>query len=395
MLGLLSAEVAVGAVLWISAYELTLARERPLVRLRHAAPFLAILAVYVVCYKAAGFGSHGNDWYVDPFDDPRSFVAEVLPHHLPRLWQGLLTPIPAEVGVIFDAPSYALAGLLFLAVMIVAFLPLLWRDRVFRFVALATLLSSLPTSLPTPVNYLLLWPSVGVAWLLAAFLARLGEAWRRARQDGVRRRLRLVPALALGFVVVLVHGVYAPVMAYGSGRVLEATHEWPTMVAREADYPSPEEAEDARVLVVTLPSALLASYFGYDWRVRRPPPWPAAIWTVSSAIGEHRFVRTADDGFRLEVPEPGILSSIWDSVIQDGADVATGVRFRRGAMAVTVTRMADDGTIREIEVTIDRSLDDPKVWLLAWDGERLARFRPPEIGGVTVLSPGRAASDDE
>lgn len=54
-------------------------------------------------------------------------------------------------------------------------------------------------------------------------------------------------------------------------------------------------------------------------------------------------------------------------------------------MDVTLEKISEDGTLRQIEVRLDRSLDDPKVWLLAWDGERLRRLSPPELGESATI----------
>lgn len=122
---------------------------------------------------------------------------------------------------------------------------------------------------------------------------------------------------------------------------------------------------------------------------------------VSPALGPHRFVRTGERSFRLEIPAPGILGSIWDKMVSDGSGVAERSLFRQGAMQVVVLRM-EGGSIREIEVTIDRPLDAPDVCLLAWNGKRLAPIQVPGIGGSAVLEPltpglqaGQSARDEQ
>jgi hypothetical protein len=45
-----------------------------------------------------------------------------------------------------------------------------------------------------------------------------------------------------------------------------------------------------------------------------------------------------------------------------------------------------DGIPTGLIVRFPRNLDDPNVWLLAFDGTRTRRVRPPRIGETGVLS---------
>lgn len=379
-LGLLSSEVAVGVVAWVIAYELTLAREGWTARLRAAAPVLSLAALYTVLYIAFEFGSRANGWYVDPVSSPAAFLTRVLPERLPVLIQGLLTPVPPEMGPVFGEWPWAWTAMVLAALVLLAFVPRLRRDPVFRFVALATLLSLFPTALATPINYLLLLPSVGAAWLFASFVGACWDSWkdwRRTREGG-----RPVFATLAAVFLLLTHAVFAPITFALSAGMLGRTHQ------RPADHIAGAEAPPgtSRVVVVTAPNRLMAGYLTIAWGQLRTPPRPEGVWVVSPATGPHPFHRTSERSFRLEIPSPGILDSLWDQVIADGAGVAAGSRIRRGAMEVEVLRMEGAG-IREIEVTLDRPLDAPDVSLLAWDGKRLVRMRVPGVGGRTVLAP--------
>ena len=394
-LGLLSSEVAVGVVLWVLAYELVLARERPAARLRAAAPMVLLTLVYVVAYTLTGHGSHGTGWYVDPFDSPVRFAREVFGSRFWDLLQGLLTPSPAESGPIFDLEIWVLAGRIGTAVVFLAFVPLLVRDRVFRFVATGSLLSILPTAAAMPINYLLLLPSVGTAWLVAAYLGDVWQRWRRWRRRRREERAvegaspggwKLAALSAIAVLLLLSHAVVAPLFAQLVIGVLRSTHEWPEAVVREADFPDTATAGGSQVLVVTTPSPLLGAYYPVAFRVLEPPPWPEAIWTISSPAGAHRLTREGDSSFTLEIPEPGVFGSIWDRVVHPGTRLRVGSVFRRGELEVEVTRVVDT-TVREIRVRIRRPLDAPGVWLLYWDGERLSRFPAPAVGESRILEP--------
>lgn len=402
VLALFSAEVAVGVALWVAAYELLLAREHPAERLGAATPMLLVTLVYVVLYTLTGHGTHGTGWYVDPFDTPAVFLRELFGSRLWDLLQGLLTPIAAELGPIFGMTTWVLVGRVAMVVVVLAFLPLVVRDRTFRFVAAASLLSILPTSVATPINYLLLLPSVGAAWLFAAFFGDVVGSWRRwwrRRRDreveagAVPRLWRLVPVTAVALLLLASHLLLAPSYAQAMIEILRSMQADHTAMIQDAEFPDPSVAAGAQVLVVSTPTSLLAAYYGVALRVLQPPPWPGAIWTISSASGEHRLRRDGERSFVLEIPEPGVLGSRWDRVVQHGTEVAVGSVFRSGELEVEVTRLAA-AAVREVRVRIHRPLDAPSVWLLWWDGEQLSRFRAPAVGERVTLTPADPVSAD-
>ena len=377
VLGLLSSEIAVGVLAWVIAYETTLAREDWKARLRVSAPFFLLVGAYASFYAVAGFGSRANVWYIDPIYEPVAFL-RALPERLPALFQGLITPIAPEIGPLFGLWSIALPAQVVALLVSLAFLPRLRHDPMFRFAGLATLLSLLPLLLARPINYLLLLPSVGAAWLFASFLAAWWQAWKERRERPDRWPLLAAPAAVF---LLIAHGLVAPVMFALDVEVLQRAHQRPANLVETAKVP----AGMSRVVLVTSSNRLFAGFMGLAWPMLTPSPGPDAVWMVSPALGPHRFVRTGERSFRLEIPEPGILGSLWDKMVSDGSGVAAGSRFQQGAMQVEVLRMEDEG-IREIEVTIDRPLDAPDVCLLAWNGERLAPIRVPGIGGRAVLS---------
>ncbi|HSG39177.1 MAG TPA: hypothetical protein VLE27_06030, partial [Thermoanaerobaculia bacterium] len=377
LLGLLSSEITVGVLAWVIAYEMTLAREDWKTRLRVASPFFLLVGAYVLLYFMAGFGSRANVWYIDPIGEPAAFF-RALPERLPALLQGLITPIAPEIGPLFGLWIIALPAQIVALLVSLAFLPQLRRDPIFRFVGLATLLSLLPITLARPINYLLLLPSVGAAWLFASFLAAWWQAWKERRERRDRWPLLAAPA---AFFLLIAHGLVAPFMFALDVQVLHRTHQRPANLVETAKVP----AGMSRVVLVTSSNRLFAGFMGLAWPMLAPSPGPDAVWMVSPALGPHRFVRTGERSFRLEIPAPGILGSVWDKMVSDGSGVAQGSRFSQGAMQVEVLRM-ERGSIREIEVTIDRPLDAPDVCLLAWNGERLVPIQVPGIGGAAELS---------
>lgn len=385
-LALLSSEVAVSVLAWVALYELCLATEPWRRRLRAAGPMIAVGTLYLGGYALLGYGARHSGWYLDPTADPLRFARALASERLPALLHGLLTPIPAEVGPVFGATSIWAAALVFASLVVAILLRHGLRHPVWRFVAAATLASILPTAAAVPINYLLLLPSVGFAWLLAFVLADL---WRYFRDASAGSRLRRSGWAATAVLLALVHLALAPLAGFATIGVLQRTHERPARTLTEAELPSGETARSARVLVCSMPSPLLASYLPVSARFLVPDGKPAAIWSLSSRPEPPAITRIDDRTFDLAIAEPGLLADLWDRTTNDGLDLAEGQTFQRGALSVGV-RKASGGRILAARFRVDRDLDSDEVWLLYWDGERLARFEPPPVGTSRRLTLRRA-----
>lgn len=372
-LGLLSAEGSIALLGWIAAYELCLAKDRPAVRLRAAAPILVMVLGYLILYRALGYGSSGSGFYLDPLSDPLGFLWHRIVMGLPFLLAGALSPVKAEIGlsmITSDAwwPLLLAWGIVLAASLILV--PRLRRDRLALFMALAALFSLAPRLVALPHNRMLLLPGVGFAWVLGAYVVGAFEpGW-------VRR--------SIAVLIVAIHGLAAPVQAVLDTVSIGKHARFERTVAERSQMPGGAEARDARVVLVSGPEGGLAIagqrfLLGY--------PLPKAVWVVSQGKGEYRFDRTGENSFSLKLISGSILGGIGALVYRKDFSFREGERFRQGAMEVTVTGV-EAGRLRKIHVSIDRPLDDPDVWMLVWDGSRYVRQRMPP------WNPGGAYRDD-
>ncbi len=96
--GLSASETALSVIAYVLAYELFGATGSWRRRLRAAAPVIVLATAYVAAYKAAGFGSKGFGFYLDPFGAPIEFLID-LPRHVAALLAGLLTGFPASLWI--------------------------------------------------------------------------------------------------------------------------------------------------------------------------------------------------------------------------------------------------------------------------------------------------------
>jgi hypothetical protein len=217
----------------------------------------------------------------------------------------------------------------------------------------------------------LLVPSVAISWLLATVAF-----------DRLRRKT--FTGLATGAAIVVVYlGLIAVLTVRWTGDFRSLARSiWRIGVDMEA--PSASEAASARLLLLDAPRWATSSVPVCRLAAGLPPP--AAIWQLSLVSGEHQLTSTGPTSFSLEVPAPGILHSAKEFLWRDHGLVREGEQFERGALRVEVSQV-EEGTVRRIDVGIDRPVDDPTVWLLSWRGDRYERVSPPPPGGTIV--PGR------
>lgn len=389
---LLASEAAFALALWFAAYELCVSRSPWGERARALLPFAVLMAGYLVVYKLTGHGTASSSMYVDPVDDPVRFLS-----HMSRV-------APVSLGTVLTSADWNLAllkaglGLLAPLAIVIALAPHLLRDRLSAFVFLGAVLGILPQSASSVREYALLLPSIGVAWVYGSFVADtardVGTAIRRRGDAPTPSAPRRAAALGGGAVRVAASAAIVWLSLWDDPRkaVQELVPERGAIadlriaVSESAELPPDDVAADARVLLLTSPDPSMAIYLPI-YRVAMGHPWPGGTWPLSISTAPHLLTRTGRDSFSLtQKSRSGFLHSGFAGMFNDAFDYPVGERFRVGALEVevleTFRRGAESGDrVKTIGVTLDRPIDDPSVWLLAWDGERWARVAPPRVGG--------------
>jgi hypothetical protein len=309
---------------------------------------------------------------------------------------GLLTPVPADVFLpeLRATSGAAPAAGLALAALCVALLwPGLRRSPLDRFMALGALGSLLPLAAADPSNRLLLLPSVASAWVLGAFVARTlqrpalpaGSPPRAAAAPGNRpSRWRRAAGVAAAVLLLGVHGGAAPLLSRKYFQIFDTWSRDMLRYATEAEMPPAPEAAQARVVLLTPPNPESALFLPF-LRLALGQPRTAAVWPVSPMYGEHHVVRTAADALTLVLPRP-LFASTWERLFREDFRLAGGESFRRGELQITLGPPVD-GQFRQLTLRLDRPLDRPEIWLLAWDrsAARWRRIQPPALGQSAAL----------
>jgi len=379
ILALCGGESAIALPMWVLAYELCLAHGAPSTRLRAAAPVAVVTALYLVWWSQAGYGASGSDLYISPFDRPLDFVRLALLERIPLLIMGALWPIPAEIAFLGNPAyigEYRVAAWVCSGLAIAALWPLCRRDRVCRFLALSALLSLVPMAGTFSHNRLLLLPTVATSWLLASYLAdwvAVGRGDAGAGRAWWRRRGSAVVAFVVG-----VHLLGAPMGALFGQEMFGLYAERGYTNSVNAAVPTGPETAQSRLIMLNSDEPTGPTYLSLI-RWAAGYPMPEAAWSISIVPGDQVMVRTGENRFTLEASAPGFLTTVWERLFRSNLQVEEGEEFERGVLKVRAKRVID-GQLRVIEVQTERSLDDPRTVLLAWDGERIARMRAPAIG---------------
>ena len=216
-LGLLSSESTLAVAGVVLAYELAAATGNLRDRVKAAAPTLGLALVYVIAYKAAGYGAKGSALYSDPTTQPVQFLADLVPKvisifgtfvfgvHTSSAFMPGLGWLPLVVGGV--ALGLLGTGLL-----------LCWRrfdlatKRLVKWLGLATLLALGPSLASLPQGRSVILSSLAIASLACLVLKELFAS--RARP------LQRVAPLAVGGLLCFGLLFTSPIMRLGSSNYL-------------------------------------------------------------------------------------------------------------------------------------------------------------------------------
>lgn len=391
-LALCANEAPVALMGFFAAYELSLGRGAVVERARALLPVAAVAGAWLVFYSAAGYGTQGSEWYVNPLTDPARFVREGLRVNLVNYLVELALPASLEPGVVRVAHPWlaalglqpALASMALAALVLLALALTAVRDRGVRFALLGVLLALVPLAASPRAPRVMLLPTVGTSWAFAVLVTSSLERLSRPRTLALPWN-----ALRLAVAAVLVAG-FAQDPAIARYYVQQRA-DWAAAIRERAlgsELPVGAAAADARVLLLTSPSgqeALIAPLL----RLQQGLGWPAGIWGVSAGAGSHALERTGERTLRLSLgpgsSPAGMVPRAWAGLYRDDFDLAAGQELRQGALRVALADVRDGDRVFALDVAIDLPLDDERVWLMAFDrgGEGAGRWRripAPAVG---------------
>jgi hypothetical protein len=364
VLGLLSAEIALGAAAFLLAYALTI-EEGPLARrIASLGPVLLGLGAWAVFYKLEGFGARGSGLYVDPGTEPVRYLG-ALRDHLPALWIGTWTPFPADVVSAFAGHETIFVPIAVILALLLGLLfwPLLKSDRVTRFFALGMFLSLIPSAATTPSNRLLLFSSFGALGLVAR-LAGQGTSSRWATAGLVTLLIFHLPLEILS----------APFHATSPRQLGDP------VLAAMSSFPSPPEVVEQDVYVLNPPDYLMNLSYVPAILHYQHRPLPHRVRGLAAGPVALTVDRPDARTLRLSASEGFLRGPLGRLFRSEARPLRAGDRVEMPGLSIHVLAVTAEGAPSRVEFFFDRVLEDPSLRFVVWRGDGYAPFSPPRVG---------------
>jgi hypothetical protein len=392
---LASGESGVATLALLVAHALAFDGPGARARARALAPHAAVAIAWVIVYRAHGSGTAHSAMYIDPLASPGDFVRAAL-LSAPINLGSRLGGAPASLALLFAErvlPLLAAVGLAFALLAALALAPLLRREPAARFFAVAAVLALLPIAGTIPNDRNLVFVGFAGLGLSALVVRRAVEArsWPLRIYAGYLLLLEIVVALPL-----------VPANATTTMKLFARLSRDPLSRVLEDDAVRGQTA-----VFVNPPAQFFMSHLG-AMRAGTGEPMPSKLRALVPGIYPARVVRVRGDQLAVHV-EGGILPRTgtwpagggeapvakWEYMGQALGRFVRGPRdpMRAGEVIalegfrVSVDAVAGDGGPSDMTFTFDRSLDDPSLRWLAWQGDGYVPFAVPPVGGAVELAP--------
>lgn len=366
-LALFAGETGVATLAWLFAYTLFLDSASWKTRGARLVSYGFVFAAWAVAWRAFGAGSNGSAIYTDPIAHPAHFLA-VMPERLSLLVLGAFANVPIDVVPFVHGvfPAMVAVGVIVAAMVVKALSSLVRARPTARFFAVGMLLSLVPACGVVSSNRLLMLAGIGVFGLIA----------------------ELVETASAGFSLVFARVSLALHVGVAPLAFMALTHQFAFggMLSAKFTRALPTDASIARRDLVALNAAEPAAlaYMPLD-RALRGIPAPRRAWTLSIAWHPVDVKRIDDKTLEL-APHSGFLEDSISGLVRDAhTPLPLGVPIACGPMTVTVTRLRPDGRAGAAIFVFDRSLDDPSLFFVKFDGDAFRETTLPKIGETMTL----------
>ena len=379
-MALLAGEGGVTTLAYLVAYAVCIESRPWPNRAASLLPYVGLVVLWRFGTQVAGYGVANIDFYMDPGRDPLRFMGAVA-HRLPISFLGLFTPFESAT-VLFVSPGTAKLlsgiGLGVMALVTGLLWPLLRRDALARFFALATLLSLVPGCATYPDNRLLMWSGIGAMGLIARFLAAFFA--RDATLLPLSRVHRLV-ATPFALALAVAHLVLAPIQkpqAIAGSSVLRAQLFVPPLNEPALTRQS--------VVVVNGPLVFFASHFQVmQDAAGLPVPKHVRILSPSFAAVE---LDRPDERTLVVRPVGGYLTYPFDLLYRSRRKpLPVGHRVPLPNVTIEVLSLTPDARPAAIACRFSVPLEDASLRWIFWEKGRYRSWTPPPLRGSARLPP--------
>ncbi len=361
-LGLLASETALTVVALVLAYELLGVTDFWKRRLVAAAPFAALALVYLVFYKANGYGAHGSGVYADPMVAPGKFALGLLPKTISAAAM-FLFGLPASLSYM---PGMAMVPVAVGAVALLLLglgLACCWRSwdpahrRLLKWLGLGAFLALTPSLAALPQGR-----STGLSYLAFATLAGVVMAGLFGlRTQGAQRLLALATAglLCLGLFVL------SPLFRLGQGAILLKGGQSQVKLGQKSKLGC---AQGSRVyllnggLMFSLQAPFIVSkhqgHFFRSWHQLTEP------------AGDLEVHRSGPDSLTISGKDNPVVNYFSMTMLRPESDALTAGRVLAGPhLHTTVLQTSAKGPTR-VRFTIPHLADPRRVCVLYYDDKQ-------------------------
>lgn len=388
---LLCAEAGVTAGAYLFAYALFLdkgAGSRPSVanivkRMASIAPYLVVVMLWQIPYKALGYGVISSRLYTDPTCRPVEFAAKAIQYWPMLLFSELAAGEPTIWNYLPGPLAAAYLGLALFFLAAVAWLawPLFRRSAETRFWAVSMMLAALPTCAVFPQARLLMCTSIGAMGLVAVYVGWRLEPCGPARVESPRRARFSYGLLAIWIGL---HGLVAaalmPMMSL-SPMFVENT------VRRDFDQMPSDPAVRNDTIVVVNALADVWGIFLPVIRMSTDQPVPRRCYELAAGA-RNLSVRREDERTLVLRYGDEFLANEYTLAFRNPAKdpLVPGYTVRMERMTVEVREVTPDGRPREAAFHFDAPLEDPSFRWMAYQDGAVKPFTPPRIGRMARVN---------
>jgi hypothetical protein len=338
-------------------------------------PYVVVLGVWQLAYRALGYGAVNTGLYTDPLGDPLTFALTVL-QRAPVLLAAELTLPVAEAVTAFPA---ALSAVLFASILVLAlftwlFASSLARDRTARWYALGALFALVPACATLVHGRMGFFPSIGAAALVAMFVDRALSATSRSWP------ISTVAVLLLARNTLLASAIlpFSAASPRRFGAILRVS-----MSSLPDDAPLAHQT----LVIVNTPHIFVSNFVGVFRREdgRFGAVAPAKIRTLGETTQALRVTRVDPYSLELSVADGYLGAPLYQIAWAPGDRRPAGFTVELGDSRYEVVEATPDGRPRTVRVRFAEPLESPRYRWVAWRGERFADFTPPSLGGSVTL----------
>lgn len=378
--GLLSAEFALCTVGYLIAHAVFMDEAPIRQRLKAASTWFAVLALWIVGYRALGHGTFGSGLYVHPLSEPIAFFFE-LTERMAVLFAGQFGAPPADLWTRVSRAHQA--SVVFLATLVgwlvIRMLwPIVRSERVARFYALGLVLS-LPTACATfPEDRLLFFAGIGAMPLVALFVARVLNATTRVE-------LFERPRLAMGFAaaLALLNGVVAPVLLPYRSLYM---HRYDARMQSVGDklYRHVTGHPDAALVIVNAEDFYFAGMIAMTRFSRKESTVERAL-TLAGTLDTLELTRVGPRTIRVH-PKDGFMTRVFNLIYRGPTHpMRRGLKIPLSGIDIEVEEVNQSGEPLVASFEFAIPLDDPHLVWLVWQNGDYRAFKLPKVGETVIV----------